>query len=217
MNNFDDSKKLYDYTSEKGDLAILGGSFNPIHNGHLAMAEAAYKKCLLPVIIMPNKSTYYKDNAEMADDNDRMEMVRLAAEEKDYLKYSDMEIKRGGVTHTIDTIRYLKSINPERKICFIIGGDSLEWIDRWVDADELLASLTFLSAIRGATDRERSEEIIRRIKEGFPYADIELLDMESIPVSSSEIRENIKQGKSIKGMVPDKIEEYILNRKLYKE
>lgn len=206
---------LYDYLNDTGDIAILGGSFNPIHNGHIAMADAAHDMCKTDVVLMPNKTTYYKDNKVFASDEDRLSMVRYAAEERDYLMYSDMEIKRGGVTHTIDTIRFLKGVNPDRRIYFIIGGDSLEWIDRWVDAEELLESITVLTAVRGATDRNRSEEIIRKIKDTIPASDIRLLDMNSMEISSTDIRKRAQENKSLRDLVPEKIEAFIKEKNIY--
>ena len=206
---------LYDYLNDTGDIAILGGSFNPIHNGHIAMADAAHDMCKTDVVLMPNKTTYYKDNKVFASDEDRLSMVRFAAEERDYLMYSDMEIKRGGVTHTIDTIRFLKGVNPDRRIYFIIGGDSLEWIDRWVDAEELLESITVLTAVRGATDRNRSEEIIRKIKDTIPASDIRLLDMNSMEISSTDIRKRALENKSLRDLVPEKIEAFIKEKNIY--
>ena len=212
----DISGKLYDYKNEKGDIAILGGTFNPIHNGHLAMAEAAYSEYKVPVVLMPNKSTYYKQNDSFTDDTERLEMVRLASLEREFLMYSDMEIIRGGVTHTVDTIRYLKSVNPDRRVYFIIGGDSLEWIDRWVEAEELLSSMTVLSAVRGETDKERSNALIRELKIKMHSSDIRLIDMKAVDVSSTDIRRRAAQGESIKGLVPEKIEEYIISKNLYR-
>ena len=206
---------LYDYLNDTGDIAILGGSFNPIHNGHIAMADAAHDMCKTDVVLMPNKTTYYKDNKVFASDEDRLSMVRFAAEERDYLMYSDMEIKRGGVTHTIDTIRFLKGVNPDRRIYFIIGGDSLEWIDRWVDAEELLESITVLTAVRGATDRNRSEEIIRKIKDTIPASDIRLLNMNSMEISSTDIRKRAQENKSLRDLVPEKIEAFIKEKNIY--
>ena len=126
----------------ENNITILGGSFNPIHNGHIEMAKCAARQYNLEnIVFMPNKSTYYKDNDAFVSDKDRINMLKLAIEDYDYMSVSDMEIRRGGVTHTIDTIRELKEEDPDRKIYFIIGGDSLEWVEKWVDADELLGSV----------------------------------------------------------------------------
>lgn len=197
--------------------AILGGSFNPIHKGHLKMAECAHNQFGLDdIVVMPNKTTYYKENIEFVSDEDRLSMIRLAIEGKSYLSVSDMEILRGGVTHTIDTIREFERLYPGVKLYFIIGGDSLAWVDRWVSAKELLESVTFLTAVRGENDIERSKDIIRRIKSEHPKSQIELLNMEDYPVSSSGIREKIKCGEDVSDVLPDKVYDYILEHGLYR-
>ena len=197
--------------------AILGGSFNPIHKGHLKMAECAHNQFGLDdIVVMPNKTTYYKENIEFVSDADRLSMIRLAIEGKSYLSVSDMEILRGGVTHTIDTIREFERLYPGVKLYFIIGGDSLAWVDRWVSAKELLESVTFLTAVRGENDIERSKDIIRRIKSEHPKSQIELLNMEDYPVSSSGIREKIKCGEDVSDVLPDKVYDYILEHGLYR-
>ena len=203
-------------SSEKDDtIILLGGSFNPIHLGHLKMAESAYKQYLHPIVLLPNKSTYYKDNSSFASDEDRLNMLELVCDENDFLYYSDIEIIRGGVTHTVDTVRELKKAGF-MTIYFIIGGDSLKWVDKWVDADELLESAVFLSAVRGETDKDSSAQIISRIKKEHPLSDIRLLDMNDTPISSADIRKKVIDGKSIKGLVSDSIERYIAENKLYK-
>ena len=197
--------------------AILGGSFNPIHKGHLKMAESAHDQFDLDdIVVMPNKTTYYKENMEFVSDEHRLNMIRSAIQDIPYLSVSDMEIVRGGVTRTIDTIREFKALYPDSELYFIIGGDSLEWVDRWVSADELLASVIFLTAVRGKTDIKRSKDIISRIKSEHPKSQIELLNMDDYPISSSEIREKIKLGENPSEMLPEKVYNYIVEHNLYK-
>ena len=197
--------------------AILGGSFNPIHKGHLKMAESAHDQFELDdIVVMPNKTTYYKENMEFVSDEHRMNMIRSAIQDIPYLSVSDMEIVRGGVTRTIDTIREFKALYPDSELYFIIGGDSLEWVDRWVSAEELLSSVVFLTAVRGKTDIKRSKDIISRIKSEHPKSQIELLNMNDYPISSSEIREKIKIGENPSEMLPEKVYNYIVEHNLYK-
>ena len=201
----------------ENNITILGGSFNPIHNGHIEMAKCAARQYNLEnIVFMPNKSTYYKDNDAFVSDEDRINMLKLAIEDYDYMSVSDMEIRRGGVTHTIDTIRELKEEDPDRKIYFIIGGDSLEWVEKWVDADELLGSVTFLTAVRGKTDRTRSKSIIEGIYSRHTDAAILLLDMKDYPMSSTDIRNKAAEGGDISDMVPVKVAEYIKEKGLYR-
>ncbi|MCR5228124.1 MAG: nicotinate (nicotinamide) nucleotide adenylyltransferase [Eubacterium sp.] len=209
-----DKDSYYDI-SNTGDIAILGGSFNPIHIGHIGMAESAYRLLGLDIVLMPNKTTYYKENKTFAPDKDRLEMLRQVADKYSYIYYSDMEIVRGGVTHTIDTIEEFKKVNPDRKIYFIIGGDSLEWVDKWVDAEKLLSDVTFLTAVRGETDKVRTTEIVERLKKEYPQSKVLMLDMFDIPISSSDIRELLGRGEDVTGLVPDYIRDYILEKNLY--
>jgi nicotinate (nicotinamide) nucleotide adenylyltransferase len=203
---------------KENNITIMGGSFNPVHSGHIEMVKAAHTEYGLDnIVFMPNKSTYYKDNKAFADDEDRVNMIKLAIKDYPYMSISDMEIRRGGVTHTIDTIRELKAEDPSRKIYFIIGGDSLEWIEKWVDADELLGSVTFLTAVRGKTDRNRSRDIIRDIYTRHSDAAILLLNMEECDISSTDIRERVSRGEEITDLVPAEVADYIAEHKLYKE
>ena len=205
-----------DVENYTGDIAILGGSFNPIHVGHIRMAESFYKQFGIDRVLMPNKTTYYKENRAFVSDEDRLNMLSLVAEHYPYMYFSDLEIVRGGVTHTIDTIRELKKANISRDIYFIIGGDSLEWIDKWVDAEELINAVHFVSAIRGDTDLDRTKAIIDRLNTEYPKSRISILDMENTPVSSSEIRNRIAQGLDISEFVPDYISDYIQKNSLFK-
>lgn len=205
-----------DVENYTGDIAILGGSFNPIHVGHIRMAESFYEQFGIDIVLMPNKTTYYKENKAFVPDEDRLNMLSLVAEHYPYMFYSDLEIVRGGVTHTIDTIRELRKANNNRDIYFVIGGDSLEWIDKWVDAEELISSVHFVSAIRGETDLERTKAIIKRLNTEYPKSRISILDMADTPVSSSEIRNRIAEGLDISGLVPDYINDYIQKNSLFK-
>lgn len=196
--------------------AILGGSFNPIHNAHLEMAKCVHEQLgLNDIIVMPNKSTYYKDNNLFVSDEHRLNMIKLAIEGVPYLSVSDMEIKRGGITHTIDTVREYLCEYPGIVLYFIIGGDSLEWIDHWYEAEELLRSVNILTAVRGETDIKRTLEIINILKVKHPESHIEMLNMPNINISSSSIRENIRNGISVKGLLDEKVIEYIKNNNLY--
>ena len=173
-------------------------------------------KATIKVVLIPNKTTYYKENKVFAPDEDRLNMLELVASQYPYVYYTDLEIIRGGVTHTVDTIRDFHESDPERTIYFIIGGDSLEWVDKWVEAEELLRTVHFLTAVRGTTDREKTQEIINRLKKDYPQSRFTILDMDETPISSSDIRQRIESGQSIDGLVPDYIKDYITKNNLYK-
>lgn len=121
------------------------------------------------------------------------------------------------MTHTIDTIRELKKVDPDRKIYFIIGGDSLKWVDNWIEADELFDKVTYIAYARDDDNLDNATNEIKRIKNGHSNAHIYLMDSFVAPISSTKIRENINSGIRIKNMLPDYLEEYILQNRLYKE
>ena len=200
---------------------ILGGSFNPIHCGHIMLAEAALAEYGLDnVLIMPNNDTYYKKDAEISDE-DRIEMIRLSIEGISGMKLSDIEIKRGGTTYTIDTIRELKDsdrrLGTANEYYFIIGGDSLEHLYYWREIGELFKEMTFLAAIRDDINKDKLEELRFMYLEHYPEARIEFLSVDAENISSSDIRRRVSEGDSISGLVSPKVEEYIHERKLYFE
>ena len=197
-------------------IGILGGSFDPIHNAHLLLAETAYSGFSLDkVYLIPNAKTYYKERNNGSTDEDRLKMTGLAAEGKHYLTVSDVEIKRGGYTYTIDTIRYFRKTFNNPEVYFIIGGDSLDYLETWKEAEILFRETIFLTAVRNSVDRSRSQEIISDIKSRYPYADIRLMDMEPSGISSSDIRDRIKKGYDISGMVPENVRRYITEHEIY--
>ena len=113
-------------------IGILGGTFNPIHNGHIMLAEKAI--CQFPeiekILIMPNNKPAYKGNNEMISPKERIKMLELATLSLDYAEISDIEIKRGGITYSYDTFKEIYAINPDIKIYFIVGADSLYTINK---------------------------------------------------------------------------------------
>jgi len=190
-------------------LAILGGSFNPVHIGHLALAETVHRSLgydrilLVPASVPPHKAL-----ASGATAQDRLAMLKLATAGAPFLEVEDCEIERGGVSYTIDTVAYLEEKYRGRldgKIALVIGDDLVALFDTWKEAP-LLA--------------ERTDVIVaRRPLEGglpaaFPYRHT-ALDNALLPVSSSGIRDAIRLGKSWRYLVPDGVYRYIVEHTLY--
>ncbi len=199
-------------------IAILGGTFNPIHNAHIMMAETVYNTFHPEkVIIMPNYQTYYKQGASAVDVNYRIDMIDLAISDYPYMESSDLELRRGGITYTIDTINELRDIYPDKKIYFIIGGDSLAWLDKWVKADKLFKITTFIAFSRHDISYDKAVLEKERILALYPYADIIVMKEQIPDISSSYIREAIKSGSSVEGMLPESLIEYIVSNSLYKD
>ena len=197
---------------------VLGGSYNPIHNAHLAMAECAHRQFDIPeILLMPTSRTYYKDDSELLEPEKRMDMIRMAIEEvrgQKYMKPSSLDIDRGGVTYTYDTITELKEFYD--KIYFIIGTDSFMYIDKWHRSEDFLPECTLLVSQRVTDHKDEVDAQYSYLTESYG-ADILFMDMEIMPISSSDIRKRIRTGRSVKGMVPDSIVKYIADNGLYKQ
>lgn len=205
MVNISDCKKV----------GILGGTFNPIHIGHLLMAEYAKKEAGLDVVlIMPTSKSYMKSNNNVPDGNIRLEMVQMCLEENDGLMASDFEIQRGGNTYTYETLLQLKKLYPNTDLYFIIGMDSLFSIEKWVKPEVIFANCNILVADRNDVAEDMVQAKINELKEQFG-AQIFRINFPKIDISSTQIRENVRDGHSIRYMVHDNVWKYIYKNRLY--
>ncbi len=196
-------------------IGILGGTFNPIHTGHLIIAEQAYDEFGLDkVLIMPSGISYLKKDMEIPEGSVRLRMARLATEDNPHFEVSDMEIRRGGNTYTADTIEELNKLHPENEYFFITGADTLHEMGYWIDPERIFKGCTVLAAVRNNKRPEDLKEDIERYKEQF-CAKIELMHTLNIEISSSMIREYIKRGRSVRYYVPEKVREFIKENRLY--
>ena len=193
-------------------VGILGGTFNPIHNGHLIVARHAYSELDLDyVLIIPNHHPQYR-SIEDVEDEDRINMIKLAVEGEDAFVYSDIEMAREGATYTVDTLRELKELSPSDSFYFIMGADSLMYFDKWRQSSDIVKLSHILIAVRGDDDIIRCNEKISELG----YTDrMTMLKSPNTIISSSYIREYIKAGRDITGLVPDRVRDYILERGLY--
>ena len=196
---------------------VLGGSFNPIHNAHLAMAECAHRQFEIPeILIMPTAATYYKDGSVLVDATQRMEMIHLAIKDygaSDYMIPSSLDLDRGGTTYTYETINDLEKIYD--KIYFILGADSLMYIDKWVNAAEFLPKCTILAAFREGVSRDALKTQAEYLENDY-NADVRFLDTVIMPYSSSDIRKRISEGRRVSDMMPEGVYDYICKNRLYK-
>jgi nicotinate-nucleotide adenylyltransferase len=205
--------------SQRGDsmksIGIMGGTFNPIHIGHLIAAEEVSDKMNLDkVIFIPVGNPPHKEDKIIADSKHRLEMVKLATKNNSKFFVSEIEINRDGITFTYDTLIELHKIYKETKIYFIIGFDTLKDIDTWKRIDDVCKLCSFIVVNRNNISKEMSNEIEK--KKGKYKCDIHVVDIPNIEVSSTNIRERISLKRSIKYIVTEKVSEYIYNIGLYR-
>ncbi len=199
-------------------IGILGGTFNPIHNGHMELARQAINEFHLDkLLIMPNNIPAYKNNENIISGLHRFNMAVLAAKNEARMEASDIELKREGVTYTSDTLKLLTEEYPDASWYFIIGGDSLMSFDTRHKPDMILKLSKLLVASRANIDNSRLFDKINFLKSKHNYAQILTMDITPVDISSTNIRENIRNGKSIKGMVHDDVLKYIMDNRLYSE
>ncbi|HKM21688.1 MAG TPA: nicotinate-nucleotide adenylyltransferase [Lachnospiraceae bacterium] len=204
-------------TGAEKRVGVLGGTFNPIHIGHLVMAESAFDLYQLDrVLILPSGISYMKNIGEIQDAKKRTQMVSLAIQGNKHLELSTIEIDRDGNTYTYETMEYLCERYPDTEFFFIIGADNLFSIEKWNQVEKLFQCCTVLVAGRNKySEAEVNVQLeYYRIKYG---AKVELMDTPYINISSSSIREYLQNGRSIKYMVPPDVEEYIYRNSLYKD
>ncbi|GMT50371.1 MAG: putative nicotinate-nucleotide adenylyltransferase [bacterium] len=187
---------------------ILGGSFNPIHTGHLLIAEHV-RDCfkLDQIVFIPAKTPPHKDIAPGISDEDRFNMVQLAVEGNPGFKASRMELERGGISYTIDTIRQIIfDTKIEGKIHLIIGGDLIKDIYKWRDYQDLITLVQIVVV-------NREGDLAENYFSEYPF--IQSLETVAFYVTSTLVRERVAEGKSIKYLVPEKVENYIYRHHLY--
>ena len=202
---------------QKSKVGIMGGTFNPIHNGHLILAEHAREYCRLDeILFMPSGNSYMKDCEQIPDGETRISMTALAIEDNPYFVLSAMEVERKGPTYTCETLAELKKLHPETEYYFIVGTDNLFSIETWWKPEEILACCTLIVAARGAKDESAILNKAEDLKEKY-NARIILLPERKFDISSTEIREKIKRGESVRYLLPDKVITYIEKNRLYKE
>ena len=195
-------------------IGIMGGTFNPIHNGHIALANAAYKEFSHDkILFMPSGKSYMKQH--VLDDAKRVIMVQKAIEAIPYFELSTLEVERSGNTYTSETLQQLTQQNPEVHYYFIMGADSLFHIETWKNPDIIFSLSTIICMIRDDYDLDDIKKKGNELAQNGAH--ILYLDVPKISISSTDIRERIKRRESISDLVPEKVEEYIVQEHLYEE
>ena len=199
-------------------IGLMGGTFNPIHIGHLLLAETAYEQFELDkVFIMPAKCPYHKKNSKMIDDEQRIEMIKCAIEHNEHFELSLIEFQREGNTYTVDTLRQLKETYPMTEFYFIMGADSLYQFAQWKEPEEILKRAVLLAASRDNIPSSSLSSQIDYLIDKFGSGDIRLLQSPNMEISSHDIRNRIKEGRSIRYLIPENVREYIEKYQLYQQ
>lgn len=212
-------------------VGLLGGTFNPVHLGHLRAAEEIReiltldKICFIPAAIPP-----HKDSEEIISPDDRLRMLEISIQGNPFFEISDVELNRKGASYTIDTLKYFSSNFSEFELYFIVGNELFIEIDTWKNFKELFELSNFIVITRPGFSEDFSSLIPLAVKDDFRYYKKEkdvtiylhkssntlaIAQIYGVQVSSTQIRDLLRDKKSIKYLVPAPVESYILSKKLY--
>ena len=199
-------------------IGLLGGTFDPIHNGHVRLGESAKEVFSLDEIwFLPAGQPYLKEGKKISSAQDRLAMTHLAIEHMPYARVDDIEMKREGKTYTYETIEALKETHPEDSFFFIIGADCLEALPQWKHPERILAGAELIAASRGSgSDLLTMGMLAGRLMEAYG-GKITLMPFVALDISSTLIRARVRDGLDIQDDVPQSVYHYIREHGLYLE
>lgn len=200
----------------KNRIGIMGGTFDPIHIGHLILGEAAYQQfCLDEVWFMPAGNPPHKRNrAGCASDAQRAEMVRLAIASNPHFVLSMEEMNEDGYSYTYRTLERLNNTYPEKEFYFIIGADSLFDFDTWREPHRIAEACKIVVATRNQISPEVFDTVLNERRRQF-HGCFFKLDTPNLDIASKTIRDWIRKNQTIRYYLPDKVRKYILKNKIY--
>jgi nicotinate-nucleotide adenylyltransferase len=188
-------------------LGVMGGTFDPIHFGHLVAAnEAAFAFNLEKVIFVPTGEPWQKKT--ITDSTHRFEMTKRAISKNKHFEISDVDINRAGPTYTVDTLQDIQALYPNAELFFITGADAISQILTWKDVDKIWSLARFVGVTRPGHTLEVPES---------PHGVVSLLEIPALAISSTDIRERVEAGKPIDYLLPKKVIKYITKNHLYLE
>ena len=190
-------------------IGIFGGTFDPVHHAHLIIVEyVRLDQRLDRILFVPSLISPHKQNEQVSDASDRLSMLREAVKGNRAFEVSDMEIKRGGVSYTVDTVRAIAEDNPKDQLFVLIGSDNLAEFHTWRDPAEILRMARLVALRRPGYAEDHSGNPLLK--------DVIMCDVPGLDISSTNIRHRVADGLSISLMVPEGVEKYILEHGLYK-
>ena len=202
--------------TEERRLGIMGGTFDPIHYGHLVAAEGArYSFDLAKVIFIPAGSPPHKPGHTISEPLVRYKMTCMAVASNPFFCASAMEVERPGPSYTIDTVRSVMRLYPGSEIYFITGADALLEISSWKNFDILLSICNFVAATRPGYRllelKEKLDSLPAALKQNISY-----MEVPALAISSTDIRQRVREGRPIKYLLPESVEDYIIKNNLYR-
>lgn len=199
----------------KRRYAIYGGSFDPIHSGHIALAESAVNECALDkLIFMPAYTSPFKQDRHVTDGRDRCGMIEAVLRLNRAFCLSRYEVTKEGPSYTVETLRYWSRLLGG-ELSFVLGFDSVVQLDKWYMGEEILREYHLITARRPDTDDDEGMRLIEGFRERYKSS-ITVLSMQPVDASSTEIRDRIRAGEPLGGLVPPGVEEYIIEHDLYR-
>ena len=195
-------------------IALYGGSFDPIHNGHLALCRACLEYCGADrLLLLPTGESPHRDNTGKTPFLHRFALCQIAAKEIPKAEASDLEQRLGGINYTIRTVLAVKEQYPDQNLFLIVGGDMLLCFHRWKEYSSILENVTLLAGARTQTQRRELEAYCRNV---LPqYSQIHLVDFSPVEISSTKLREMAARGEEITPWVPKGVADYIQRHGLY--
>jgi nicotinate-nucleotide adenylyltransferase len=195
-------------------LGIFGGAFDPVHNGHLLLAEQCREQCQLDEVwFVPTKIPPHKDAGSLSPDEDRVEMLQLATAGRSEFVVSEIELKREEVSWTVDTLRQLRDERPDDELFLLIGADSLRDFPTWKEPEAIAELASVIAVNRGeASLKELTVDLSPKLSDS-----VQLVTMPGISISATDLRRRVSEGVSIRYLVPRSVEEFIQSRGLFRD
>ncbi len=198
-------------------LGLFGGSFDPVHYGHLILAEQCREQCQLDEVwFVPARQPPHKFGLGLSSAADRMKMLQLATFDNPVFQVSDIELRRDGLSYTVETLQQVHEQWPDRELFFLLGADSLLDFPNWREPERIVQLAKLVAVNRGGTEIPDKEQLVVQLGR-FIFDRVVWVEMPEIKISATDIRQRVRAGRSIRYLVPPAVEQYIKTHALYTE